>query len=249
MSQRYFPRMIELAGGALDFILPPRCLVCGAPVDRQGGVCPLCWRELSFIAPPFCCRCGLPFASDQLAGAECGACIQRPASFARARAVLVYDEASRFLVARLKYADQTYAAPSYGPWLARAGAELLADATLLAPVPLHRWRLLRRRYNQAALLADAVQRACAVSYCPDLLLRHRQTSPQVGLSAEARQRNVAGAFQIRTKHLAAIPEARVVLIDDVMTTGATLCECARVLMRAGAARVDVLTLARAVKAE
>ncbi len=241
--------MARLAGRALDFVLPPRCLACGGAVDRQGGVCPACWRDLSYIAPPFCARCGLPFEIDVLAGAECGACVMRPPPYARARAVLVYDDASRSLVARLKYGDQTYAAPAYGLWLARAGAELLAEATVIAPVPLHRWRLLRRRYNQAALLGDALRRACAVAYHPDLLVRHRQTTPQVGLSADARQRNVTGAFRIRDSHLATVPEARIVLIDDVMTTGATLTECARVLLRAGAARVDVLTLARAVKAE
>ena len=241
--------VIRLAGRVLDAVLPPRCLACGDPVDRQGGVCPACWRGLSFIAPPFCERCGLPFGVDVLAGAECGACLMWPPPFTRARAVLVYDDASRHLVAGLKYGDQTYAAGAYGAWLARAGRDLLAEATLVAPVPLHRWRLLRRRYNQAALLGEALRRAGGPSYRPDLLLRHRPTTPQVGLSGEARHRNVAGAFRIRNKYGAAVRGARVVLVDDVMTTGATLTECARVLLRGGADRVDVLTLARAVKAE
>ncbi|MEI6556928.1 MAG: ComF family protein [Rhodospirillaceae bacterium] len=239
----------RLAGRILDTVLPPRCLACGDTVDRQGGVCPACWRGLSFIAPPLCDRCGLPFGVDILAGAECGACLARPPPFTRARAVLVYDEASRLLVTRLKYGDQTYAAPAYGGWLARAGAELLAEATLMAPVPLHRWRLLRRRYNQAALLGEALRRLSAVPYRPDLLIRHRQTVPQVGLSGEARQRNVRGAFRVRHAHRPLVTGARVLLIDDVLTTGATVGECARLLMREGAARVDVLTLARAVRAE
>ena len=241
--------LTRLAGRALDAVLPPRCLACGDPVDRQGGVCPACWRGLAFIAPPFCARCGLPFEIDILAGAECGACLARPPPFTRARAVLVYDDASRHLVAGLKYGDQTYAAGAYGAWLARAGGELLAEATLAAPVPLHRWRLLRRRYNQAALLGEALRRASGIAYRPDLLVRHRQTAPQVGLSGAARHRNVTGAFRIRNNHAAAVAGARIVLIDDVMTTGATLTEGARVLLRGGAARVDVLTLARAVKAE
>ena len=239
----------RLAGRVLDAVLPPRCLACGDPVDRQGGVCPACWRGLSFIAPPFCERCGLPFEVDVLAGAECGACLMRPPPFARARAVLVYDDASRHLVAGLKYGDQTYAAAAYGAWLARAGADLLDGATVAAPVPLHRWRLLRRRYNQAALLGEALRRCSGVAYRPDLLVRHRRTTPQVGLSGEARHRNVTGAFRIRNEYEALVREARVLLVDDVMTTGATLTECARVLLRGGAARVDVLTLARAVKAE
>jgi len=239
----------RLAGRVLDAVLPPRCLACGDPVDRQGGVCPACWRGLAFIAPPFCERCGLPFEVDVLAGAECGACLMRPPPFARARAVLVYDDASRHLVAGLKYGDQTYAAGAYGAWLARAGADLLAEATLAVPVPLHRWRLLRRRYNQAALLGEALRRSSGLPYRPDLLIRHRQTTPQVGLSGEARHRNVTGAFRIRNDYRALVDGARIILIDDVMTTGATLTECARVLLRGGAARVDVLTLARAVKAE
>ena len=241
--------LIRLAGRVLDAVLPPRCLACGDPVDRQGGVCPACWRGLTYIAPPFCERCGLPFEVDALIGAECGACMMRPPPFARARSVLVYDDASRRLVAGLKYGDQTYAAGAYGAWLARAGADLLAGASFAAPVPLHRWRLLRRRYNHAALLGDALRRACGVPYHPDLLVRHRATVPQVGLSGEARHRNVTGAFRIRNKHQAMVRDARIILIDDVITTGATLTECARVLLRGGAARVDVLTLARAVKAE
>ncbi len=241
--------LAKLAGRALDAVLPPRCLSCGDAVDRQGGVCPLCWRGLSFIAPPFCDHCGLPFEVDILAGAECGACIAHPPPFARARSVLVYDDASRRLVAGLKYGDQTYAAHAYGAWLARAGADILAGATLAVPVPLHRWRLLRRRYNQAALLAGHLQKTGIIAYRPDVLVRHRQTLPQVGLIGGARQRNVAGAFRIRNKYLPTVAAAHIVLIDDVMTTGATLSECARVLLRGGAARVDVLTLARAVKAE
>ena len=249
MLSRFTRSLTRLAGGALDAVLPPRCLSCGDPVDRQGGVCPACWRRLSFIAPPFCERCGLPFEVEALAGAECGLCLMRPPPFARARAVLVYDDASRPLVAGLKYGDQTYAARAYGLWLARAGAELLAGATLVVPVPLHRWRLLRRRYNQAALLGAALHRAAGVAYRPDLLVRHRRTPPQVGLTGEARHKNVSGAFLIRERHRAAVRDAHILLIDDVMTTGATLAECARVLLRGGAARVDVLTLARAVKAE
>ena len=163
--------------------------------------------------------------------------------------MLVYDDASRTLVGGLKYGDQTYAAGAYGAWLARAGAELLTDSALVVPVPLHRWRLLRRRYNQAALLGQALARAGGVDYRPDVLVRHRRTPPQVGLAGEARHRNVKGAFAIRDQYLGLVRGARILLVDDVLTTGATLGECARVLVRGGAASVDVLTLARAVRAE
>jgi len=239
----------RLAVRLLDAMLPPRCLACGGPVDRQGGVCPACWRRLSFIGPPVCACCGLPFEVAALAESLCGECLSRRPPFQQARAVLVYDEASRPLVLGLKYADQTFAAQAYGAWIARSGAELLAGATLLAPVPLHWWRLLRRRYNQSGLLAQAVHRATGIPHVPDLLVRHKPTAIQGGLSPAGRRRNVAGAFGVRRGMAARVRDAHIVLVDDVLTTGATVAECTEVLVRAGAARVDVLTLARAVKAQ
>ncbi|MBP2232327.1 ComF family protein [Azospirillum agricola] len=240
-------RLAAAASGALlDALLPPRCLCCGTAVDRQGGLCPGCWSGLSFIAPPFCARCGLPFEYAAQEGNVCGACLAAPPAFARARAVLVYDDGSRPLVLGFKHGDRIHAADAYGGWLARAGKELLADADLLAPVPLHRGRLFRRRYNQAALLAQALAKRCGVPAVPDLLLRQRATPTQGGLNREGRHRNVRGAFRLRCGP-ASVEGKRVVLVDDVLTTGATLAECARVLGRAGAARVDVLTLARVVK--
>ncbi len=229
----------------LDALLPPRCLCCGAGVDRQGGLCPGCWTGLSFIAPPFCACCGLPFEYEAQAGSLCGACLAEPPAFGRARAVLVYDDGSRPLVLSFKHGDRLHAAGAYGGWLARAGKELLADADLVAPVPLHWGRLFRRRYNQAALLAQALSRQAGVPTMPDLLVRRRATPTQGGLDRLGRHRNVKGAFALRAGQTVA--GRRVVLVDDVLTTGATLAECARVLIRAGAARVDVLTLARVVK--
>ena len=231
----------------LDTILPPRCLSCRESVDRQGNLCPACWRALTFISPPVCERCGLPFEVAALSGSLCGVCIGTPPPYRQARAALIYDEASRRLVLGLKYGDQTYAAQSYGAWLVRCGAALLADADLLVPVPLHPWRLFRRRYNQAALLAQATHRFTGVPHLPDLLMRRRATPTQGGLGVSGRRRNVLGAFQVRPRLQKRVRTARVVLIDDVMTTGATVAECTKVLMRAGAERVDVLTLARAVR--
>jgi len=239
-------RLAVAAGSAaLNALLPPRCLSCGGAVDRQGGLCPACWTALTFIAPPACVCCGLPFAYAVEGENLCGACVAAPPRYARARSVVVYDDASRPLVLGFKHGDRTHAAKPFGVWLARAGADLLTDADLLAPVPLHRWRLFTRRYNQAALLAQETGRQAGVAVVPDLLVRRRRTRSQGGLDRNGRQRNVAGAFTLRRE--GSVAGKRVVLVDDVLTTGATVGECAKVLLRAGAARVDVLTLARVVK--
>jgi ComF family protein len=225
---------------ALDAVLPPRCLSCGEIVVEAGVLCAACWRGVAFIAAPFCERCGLPFPHE--AAGICAACAAAPPHYDRARAVFRYDTASRELVIAFKHADKTHAAPAYGAWMRRAGAALLEEADLLVPVPLHWTRLFRRRYNQAALLAYAIDRGRVV---PDLLVRRRPTASQGHLGRSARSRNVTGAFAVRSG--AGVAGKRIVLVDDVMTTGATVGECARVLRRAGAARVDVLTLARVVR--
>ncbi|WP_188258892.1 ComF family protein [Azospirillum tabaci] len=237
----------KVLGGILDTLLPPRCLCCGGAVDRQGGLCAPCWSGLTFIAPPLCACCGTPFDFALEGEPLCGACIAEPPVFARARAVLAYDDGSRPLVLGFKHGDRIHAAGAYGAWLARAGAELLADADLLAPVPLHRLRLFRRRYNQAALLAQAAGRQAGRPVLPDLLVRRRATPSQGGLDRSGRRRNVKGAFAVRPGLEPRVAGKRIVLVDDVLTTGATLSECARVLLRAGAERVDALTLARVVK--
>jgi len=227
----------------LDALLPPRCLACGEEVAEPGVLCAPCWRAITFLGPPQCACCGLPFAYETAPGLLCGACAGAHPAFDRARAVMRYDEASRGLVLSFKHGDRTYAAPAYGLWMRRAGAELLADADCLAPVPLHWTRLFVRRYNQSALLAHAIRAAGGPTVVPDLLTRRRRTPSQGRLGRLARARNVESAFRLRKD--ARIAGQRIVLIDDVMTTGATVAECARVLKRAGAARVDVLTLARA----
>jgi ComF family protein len=221
---------------ALDALLPPRCLACGGPVDRSGGLCAACWERIHFVAPPYCARCGFPFAFDLGSEALCGACSRDPPAFERVRLVLGF-----------KHGDRTEGAATFAAWLARAGRELLAEADLLTPVPLHRFRLFARRYNQAALLCRELGRSTGLPVMPDLLTRRRNTPPQGRLSAAARRRNVAGAFVVAPARRGVLGGRRVLLVDDVMTTGATISACARVLLRAGAAAVDVLVLTRVVR--
>ncbi len=232
---------------AVDIVLPPRCLGCGALVGDPGAVCPTCWGGIDFVTAPMCRCCGLPFDYDEGPEAICGDCARRPPPYGRARSVMIYNDASRRLVLAFKHADRTDAAPAWGEWLSRAGVDLLANADLLVPVPLHRWRLVARRYNQAALMAQALARRSAVPVCVDALRRIRATPSQGRMSRVQRQRNVAGAFAVRDSRRNDIENARIVLIDDVMTTGATLGACIRPLLHAGAANVDVLTLARVAR--
>jgi ComF family protein len=236
---------------AADALWPPRCLSCGAGVDQAGRLCPACWQRIDFIAEPLCRRCGLPFAfaipGEDFGATECGACLRQPPPFDRARAAMRYGDASRKLILAFKHGDRTDAAPALAAWLARAAGGLLGDCDVIAPVPLNRWRLLRRRYNQAALLAQALARRAGKPVAVDALRRLRATPSQGGLTAAQRRTNVRGAFAVRPRWADRIAGRGVLLVDDVMTTGATVEACARALRAAGAARVDVVTLARVVR--
>ncbi len=236
---------------ALDMLLPPVCLKCNVGVARQGDLCADCWGNVSFLAPPWCSCCGRPFEFEEAAALEgmyCGDCARRRPAYDRARAAMIYDDASRELILRFKHADQTQGAPSYGRWMKRAGDELIAEADLVAIVPLHRWRLLKRRYNQAGLLAFEIIRDKDCLFVPDLLRRVVATPSQGGNRAN-RVRNVRRAFVMREKYLALVQGKRILLVDDVMTTGATVEACSRVLLHGGAVGVDVVTMARVVRAE
>lgn len=237
-----------LAGAAVDFVLPPRCPATGEIVDAPGMVSPLAWDRLRFIADPLCACCGLPFGFDG-GGAEalCLSCLRERPVFAAARAALAYDDASRDLILRFKHSDQTHTAPTFVPWLRRAGRVMLADADVLVPVPLHRGRLLKRRYNQAALLAAALARDTGLPWLPDTLRRTKATVTQGKMSAKARHFNVKRAFAVPPEQRAAIAGKKIVLVDDVFTTGATVSECTKTLLDAGAQIVSVLTIARVVR--
>lgn len=230
--------------GLLDLLLPPRCLACTAAVDVPGRLCGECWAAVDFIAAPHCQCCGFPFAYDEGADVQCGACLGHPPDFDRARAVVRFNDIARSLVSGFKYRDRTHGAPAFAAWMGRSGAALLADADTVTPVPLHRRRLFSRRYNQSALLAREIAEATGLAFEPDMLVRTRNTESQINLTRQGRFANVRGAFSVRAGR--AVAGRRIILVDDVMTTGATVNACARTLKRAGAAGVGVLTLARVV---
>jgi len=232
---------------AVDLALPPHCLACERPVGSFGALCPLCWGELRLIEKPYCARLGTPFTYDLGPGALSAEAIADPPPFDRCRAVAAFDEVARKLVHGLKYRDRTELARWMGGWMARAGAELLADAELIVPVPLHRRRLWWRRFNQSAALAQAVAIASGRSCAPLALARVKATRQQVGLSGAERGRNVAGAFRVLPGARAEVGGRRVLLVDDVYTTGATVKAATRALLRGGAAAVDVLVFARVVR--
>ena len=230
----------------LDVLLPPNCATCDQPVAMPGQLCVACFRLTAFVSDPNCFRCGVPFTMAALGGVEqlCPACTLLPPVFGQARAALRYDRQSRKLILPLKHADRTDLVAALAPQMLRAGMKLLGRADLLVPVPLHRRRLFQRRYNQAALLAHAVARLAHLPVQPDALIRTRATESLGDKSADARATEVQRAFTVRPSRMARIAGARVLLIDDVMTSGATANECAAALLRAGAAAVDVLVAAR-----
>ncbi|HLK26831.1 MAG TPA: ComF family protein [Caulobacteraceae bacterium] len=225
----------------LDLVFPPHTLDRTRPAQSV-GLSADAWTRVAFIAEPLCDGCGAPFEYET--GARCAACLARPHAFDRARAAVIYDEASRDLILQFKHADRTDLSRLLSGWIARAAEDLLRDADAIVPVPLHPARLLARRYNQAAELARPLARRHRISYLPGALARGKRTESQAGKSGAARRRNVAAAFSAPERLRSRIEGRRVLLIDDVLTTGATAEACARALKAAGAAGVDVAVVAR-----
>jgi ComF family protein len=233
---------------ALDLILPPLCLKCRVPVAEPQSVCATCWSELRFLGAPHCAQCGIPFPHALGEGVKCAACIAKPPPFNIARAALAYDDASRDLILGFKHADKLENVPLFARWMVAAGRDALRDADLLVPVPLHWLRLAARRYNQAAELAQAIGALTRIPTATTALIRTKATQSQGAMpSARARAKNVVRAFALAETGKAKVAGRRVVIVDDVLTTGATVSACAKALAKAGAASVSVVTLARVVR--
>lgn len=226
----------------LDLLLPPSSL--DGEVALSGGLAASAFAKVTFLDDPVCDGCGLAMPYAQAADTRCPACLAKPRAFQRARAACVYDEHSRDLVLKLKHADRPELAGLFARWLSRAAADLLAEADAVVPVPVHRARLLSRRYNQAAEIARPLARQAGLVYVPDALVRRRDTASQGGKSASGRRRNVAAAFAVPEARRGQVAGRRIVLVDDVLTTGATAEGCARALLAAGAASVTLSVVAR-----
>jgi ComF family protein len=234
---------LRLWRGVVDFIAPPRCLVCRIQLGEASSLCASCWPALRHIDTPVCDVLGTPFAYAQGAGAVSAEAQANPPSWDRARAAVAFDDASRPLVHGLKYHDTQEAGLLMARMMARAGRELLTDTDVIVPVPLHRVKLWKRRFNQSGFLGLRLARLTGKACRTDLLARVKATRPQVGLDTRERRKNVKGAFRVDPLRQAEIAGKKILLVDDVMTTGATAGACAEALKVAGAAQVDVLAFA------
>lgn len=231
----------------LDLLLPPRCLQCGNTVSNPHSLCSDCWAKVTFLHPPFCKICGWPFPHETAFDLLCPSCSFKKPAFSSARAAIHYDDGSKRLILKFKHGDATYLTHALSQWMIQAAPDLLALTDYLIPVPLHWRRLLLRRYNQATLLAQGISKKTGIALCLDVLKRHRATSSQGHFSRQARHTNVQKAFTVPPKKADKINNKVVTLIDDVQTTGATLTECTKVLLKAGAKEVQILTLSRVIR--
>ena len=234
-----------LGRGVADLLLPP--LAHDSPeAAASAGMTPRAWSRVAFLEDPVCDGCGAGFEMDggPFAAARCAACLAQPYAFDRARAACVYDDASRGLILKFKHGDQQPFAPLFARWIARSAAPLLDQADAVVPVPLHRLRLLSRRFNQAAEIARPLARDAGLDYLPDALIRTTHTTTQGGKSARGRRLNVRKAFEVSEAGRRRIRGRRILLVDDVLTTGATAEACARALIEAGARAVDLAVIAR-----
>ncbi len=229
-------------------IYPPQCITCNALVATEFGLCPDCWRDTPFVSGTVCDKCGSPVAGDRPDETViCDDCLQIARPWSQGRAALLYRDNARRIVLALKHGDRMELARSAAPWLLRAAQPLITPDTVVVPVPLHWWRLIRRSYNQSVLLSDALARAARLPHCPDALIRRLHTGSQEGKTRDERFGNVAKAFAVAPRRKAAIQGRRVLLVDDVMTSGATFAAAAEACLAGGATDVAVLSLARVAK--
>lgn len=232
----------------LNTLLPNRCLRCEVILSNDPGLCSECWASMQFITSPYCSQCGLPLEVDLGREAICGDCARGQNYFSHVQSVFVYNDTSKDLILKFKHGDAHHGAPIYAQWMVQAQNDLLDSDSLLAPVPLHWTRLFRRCYNQSQILAKelSVLRP-KIRYIPDLLIRNRATVSQGQLSQDQRYRNISGSINIHPHKKTLIKGKRIVLIDDVMTSGATMNVCAKALLKAGATDVNGLTLGRVTR--
>ncbi|WP_306114179.1 MULTISPECIES: ComF family protein [unclassified Roseovarius] len=232
----------------LHLIYPPRCTVCSVNVDSDFGLCGACWRDTPFISGLCCDLCGVPLPGQETGAAEiCDDCLRTDRPWSRGRAALVYRDNARKLVLALKHGDRQDVVRPASVWMAQAAKPLLCDGMLIAPIPLHWMRLLKRRYNQSALLAKGIAAETGLSHCPDLLIRPRHTQSLGGLDHDARFSTLSNAIDVHPKRRHRLAGRPVLLIDDVMTSGATLAAATEACLSSGAKDVCTLTLARAAR--
>lgn len=238
-----------MALGALHMVFPPRCICCGAAVASDFGLCPECWRETGFIGAVACDICGAPLPGQAEPGErlQCDDCLSTPRPWTQGRAALTYGGTGRRLILGLKHADRLDLVRPLGGWLARAAADITRPDMIVAPVPLYRLRLIKRRYNQSALLARVVARTHGARFVPDLLIRTRNTPSQEGKTREERRANLDGAISVNRRYRDMIGGQTILLVDDVMTSGATLYVATEALLQGGASEVCIAALARVAK--
>lgn len=246
VAGRILPHVAAIGGRLADLLYPPICAGCGIRNGNHRALCPSCWSSMRFIERPYCEVLGLPFSHDPGQGMLSAQAIADPPVFDRLRSVALYEGVARQLVQSLKYRDRTELAAMMALWMVRAGGEHLRGCDAILPVPLHPSRFLARRFNQSAELSRQMAALAGRPHLSGALVRRKRTARQVGLSARARQENVRAAFRVAEGREDEIFGKRLVLVDDVFTTGATVSSAVRALKRAGAAEVTVLTFAMAV---
>ncbi|MGH1576073.1 ComF family protein [Planktotalea sp.] len=244
------PSLIARSAGfqtLIHAVFPPECLSCRARVASDDGLCGPCWRDTAFISGAVCDACGVPLRGDVQSGDRCDECLRVARPWSQGRSALLYKDRARALVLGLKHGDRHDIVRPVARWMARASQDILRENMVIAPVPLHWSRMIQRRYNQSGLIAQAMARELNISYCADLLLRTRSTASLDGKSRDERFREVSDAISPNPKRKQRIEGRSVLLVDDVMTSGATLAACTEACINAQASEVCVVTLARVAK--
>ncbi len=231
----------------VDFLLPPRCLLCYERSLDPTSVCANCWKDLNFISDPLCMTCGIPFDYQMGESFSCVTCLDFPPRFRKMRSAVIYNDASRQLIMNFKHGDMLQLVPLLSKWMFLAGQNIIHPNHLIIPVPLHKKRLLKRQYNQAALLANHIAKSAGIPKENEALVRIRYTESQGKKNHKERVKNIQSSIEVHPDFRTQLAGKHILLIDDVYTTGATIDECCKALHMAGVESIDVLAFARAVK--